>query len=122
MTDISKLAPLNYVALRKVQQLRDEGFTDYETAAVLRKGNVYCIVGAYGDVRWHGESKNVFNPLPVAMMHEVLKGVHKGNVHFTLVSDEIRHQTTMSYSQYPDAHRLTELYTKASPQLELPGV
>lgn len=110
------------MALRKVQQLRDDGFEDYAVAAVMRKDGVYCIVGAYGDVRWHGASDAPFNPLPTAVMHEVLVGPHKGNVHFTLTSDTKRMEATESYRQYPQAHRLTELYAKASPQLDLPYV
>ncbi len=41
------------IAYRKANKLRADGFADYATAAVLRKGEKYCIVGIMGDVRWH---------------------------------------------------------------------
>ena len=44
-----------HVAQRKVEELRAKGMTDYDVAAVLRSNDgMYCIVGALGDVRWHG--------------------------------------------------------------------
>lgn len=48
------------VAARKVADLRVEGFTDYPVAAVLRRGETgpYCIVGEFGDVRWHGQQRD----------------------------------------------------------------